>query len=375
MLFHNTPYVVGTLLGILLAFNATAFAQDTRAPFLFGLTLQGLPITQEQIRSEETAMGIPVRMVTLYLQWPATPQEGFFPQKSLEAIRKLGAVPCLTWEPMFHDQGRERMVSAEAILQGKYDPYLRAFAQSAADWGYPCILRFAHEMNLARYHWGTSRQEYGPESPRLYRKIFRYVVDVFREQGAENVLFAFCPNAESVPNASHDPAAAWNTIAAYYPGHEYVQVFGVDGYNWGRTQKKQTHGWTSTWRSFRDIFVPALRELRGIHDQKPLIIFETGSVRDGGDRDQWLVNGLQVAQEWGIQGLSWFQVDKEVNWRLEWGDIPQAGPLLRQLTAPAWPWMEGLTAGKTKMPREMEQPTHTCPDRASSPENRGGSSE
>ena len=99
------------------------------------------------------------------------------------------------------------------------------------------------------------------------------------------------------------------------------------------------------------------------------------SARDGGDRDQWLVNGLQVAQEWGIQGLSWFQVDKEVNWRLEWGDIPESGPLLRQLTAPAWPWMEGLTAGKTKMPREMKQPTHTCPDRASSPENRGGSSE
>ncbi|MGM0644927.1 MAG: glycoside hydrolase family 26 protein [Thermodesulfobacteriota bacterium] len=375
MLFHNIPYVVAPLLGILLALNTTAFAQDSRASFLFGLTLQGLPLTQEQIRSEEAILGVPARMVTFYLQWPPTPQKGFFPQKSLDAIRKFGAVPCLTWEPMFHEQGRERMVPAEAILQGKYDPYLRAFAQSAADWDHPFILRFAHEMNLARYHWGTSRQEYGPESPHLYRKIFRYVVNIFREQGADNVLFAFCPNAESVPNANQDPAAAWNTIAAYYPGDEYVQVFGVDGYNWGRTQNKQTHGWTSSWRSFRDIFVPALRQLREIHDQKPLVIFETGSAREGGDRDQWLGNGLKVAQEWGIQGLSWFQVDKEVNWRLEWGDIPQSGPRLRQLTAPGWPWMAALTAEKTNSTHQAVQPTHTCPDKASSPGHGGGNSE
>lgn len=310
-------------------------ARANQTGFLFGLTLQGLPVTQEQILRQEAIVGVPVRLITFYLQWPSKPEHGIFPAPSLKAIQALGALPCVTWEPMYYDQKGEHMIPAHSITTGAYDPYLISFAQKSVAWGHPFILRLAHEMNIQRYHWGTAQDEYGPQSPALYRRMFRHVVSVFQEQGADNVVFAFCPNAESVPNTSYEPTAGWNTISAYYPGDEYVQVLGIDGYNWGTTQTRKEHGWTSSWQSLTDIFAPAVRELRKISEHKPLIVFETGSARQGGVRDEWLKQGLEKIGDWNIQGMCWFQVDKEVNWSLQWADIPKAGPRLRQLTSPA----------------------------------------
>ncbi len=311
--------------------------------FLFGLTVHGLPVTQDQILDQEAEVKIPVRLVTFYLQWPHRPDHGNFPASSLRAIHALGAVPCLTWEPMYYSPSSgERMISARSILQGDYDPYLISFARKAANWGHSFILRLAHEMNIKRYHWGTTKEGYGPQSPSLYRQMFRHVISIFRKQGADNVLFAFCPNAESVPNTSYDPSAAWNTISAYYPGNEYVQILGVDGYNWGTTQTREKHGWTSSWQSFEDIFAQAVAKLRNLNADKPLIVFETASASQGGDREKWLRQGLDVLMDWNISGLCWFQVDKEVNWRLWWADIPLAGPRLRRLSSPAWEWLSEM---------------------------------
>ncbi|RZB30411.1 MAG: hypothetical protein SRB1_02691 [Desulfobacteraceae bacterium Eth-SRB1] len=67
------------------------------------------------------------------------------------------------------------------------------------------MIRFAHEMNIERYHWGMGKTDYGPQSPTVYKKIFHYVVTIFRNMDVKNVLWVFCPNAESVPNTSYDP--------------------------------------------------------------------------------------------------------------------------------------------------------------------------
>lgn len=327
-------YSISMLVIIFLLTAAPAWGHKNPSGLLFGLTLHGLPVSKQDILEHEAAIGVPVRLITFYVQWPKDPNQFFFPDRSLNAIHDLGALACVTWEPMYHDQSGEHMVSARSITHGHYDPYLVFFAQRAAEWGHPFILRFAHEMNIQRYHWGTAESDYGPQSPRLYKQMFQHVVSVFREQGANNVLFAFCPNAESVPNASYDPAAAWNTISAYYPGDEHVHILGIDGYNWGTTRTREEHGWTSSWQSFTGIFAPAVAELREINRDKPILVFETGSAKDGGNRDQWLLAGLESVQDWGIQGLSWFQVDKEVDWSLEQEDIPRSGPLLRRMTSP-----------------------------------------
>jgi mannan endo-1,4-beta-mannosidase len=147
--------------------------------------------------------------------------------------------------------------------------------------------------------------------------MFRYVVDLFRRDGAENVKWIFCPNAESVPNLSSDSGASWNTPESYFPGEDVVDVLGMDGYNWGDAKTKSKDGWLSRWQSFREIFEPLYVCLKRIAPVKPVIVFETASVTSGGDRTVWLREAMAAASAWDLRGVCWFQVEKEVDWRLE----------------------------------------------------------
>src|SRR6056297_2572877 len=269
MIGCKSLYIFIFLLLLITGFSNICFVSISKAndfaekdDLFFGIAVPGIDFDKQQFHSWESQVGIPLQMINFFLQWPKDPEKGHFPYSTLRSIRAFGAIPCLTWEPMFYDQGKERMVSWRSIVEGKYDRYIRFFAQEARDWGYPFLLRFAHEMNLQRYHWGTRKEDYGPKSPQHYQEMFRYVVSKFRQEGADNAFFVFCPNAESVPNPNYDPSAGWNKAADYYPGDEYVQVLGMDGYNWGTTQTVEEDGWKSHWQSFEDIFRPLYHQLR-----------------------------------------------------------------------------------------------------------------
>ncbi|MFC1461580.1 glycosyl hydrolase [Verrucomicrobiota bacterium] len=190
---------------------------ETTGPY-FGFVLDGYPITAQKLTDLKTKTGMYGDFIVFYLQWPAPERtnEAEFPRDTVERIWSVGAMPCLTWEPMYLAKGQEVIVPASEITGGRYDEFIRAFARQAADWGKPLLVRFAHEMNLQRYHWGTSKEKYGPESPALYSAMFRHVVDVAREAGGSNLVWVFCPNAESVPNSAYDSNATWN--AAPRPG-------------------------------------------------------------------------------------------------------------------------------------------------------------
>ena len=280
----------------------------------FGLVVEGCPVTGTALSQAGKGIPWPVTMVVFFVQWSTDPA-GSFPARSVEAIQGAGSVPVITWEPMTLEAGEERAVDADDILSGKWDGYIDAFARAARENRERIILRFAHEMNLARYHWGGSADAFGPDSPARYKAMFRHVRDRFRRAGADNVLFAFCPNAESLPHPVRDKAD-WNTAAAYYPGDDAVDVLGMDGYNWGTTFTLAKDGWDSRFTSFADLFGPLREELRALASGKPLVVFETASVSQGGDKAAWIGDAAETANRWGLAGLCWFQVDKERDWRL-----------------------------------------------------------
>lgn len=287
------------------------------SPLLLGVTADGYPITVDRLVRIEKEMPCRFHLVVFFLQWPKPGTDGPFPTESLDAIWNTGRLPCITWEPFFIADGKERAVSIHRILDGSCDRYLFSFAAAAREWRKPLIIRLAHEMNLSRYHWGGPPEAYGPESPGVYRALFRYVRGTFDRVGADNILWAFCPNAESIPNPGFAPFAPWNRAGAYYPGHDVVDLLGMDGYNWGTTQTLEKHGWQSRWRTFRDIFTPLYKELTGLAPDKPVLVFETASAEDGGSKAQWVTGMLETAGEWRLLGVSWFQVDKEIDWRLK----------------------------------------------------------
>jgi hypothetical protein len=340
-------YWLVTCLSVILLFPSLPGAESPdcgSGNLFFGVALDGLPITGERMKTVKEDLGASLGIVVFFLQWPPiTLQEcQYFPRESLDVIWNEGAIPCLTWEPMYYTDGREIMVPYQAILNGAYDPYLLRFAKQAASWKRPLMIRFAHEMNIERYHWGTKKSCYGPESPHIYRCMFRYVVGMFQKAGAQNVLWVFCPNSESVPNASYDPAASWNRIECYYPGDKYVEILGIDGYNWGTTQTKAKNGWDSQWKEFARIFHPAWKKLRQLAPDKSIFVFETASVNQGGDKVLWLRNAFETARAWKLTGLVWFQVEKEYDWRINREERVSLKDMLEAATCSPHQWIEGL---------------------------------
>jgi len=310
---HGLRLLAAPLFGAALLLAA---CEPTSPPPGFGLAVEGTPVTGAAIAEAGRDVGWPVSLVVFFLQWSAD-DAAPFPTQSVEAIQAAGAVPVITWEPMTLEGG-ERAVDADDILSGRWDGYIDAFAREARAHQGRIILRFAHEMNLGRYHWGGSAEAFGPESPERYRAMFRHVRERFRLAGADNVLFAFCPNAESLPHPVRD-GASWNTARAYYPGDDAVDVLGMDGYNWGTCFTKAKNGWDSRFTAFADLFGPLRKELRSLAPDKPLVVFETASVAQGGDKAAWIKDAVAAARRWGLAGLCWFQVDKERDWRLTAG--------------------------------------------------------
>ncbi len=282
----------------------------------WGFAVEGYPITEQDLELLQKETKIDPEMIVFYLQWPIPVHQHEPITPTLEAIWNGGAIPCLTWEPMSVIDQIETTIPYEDILDGLYDPYLFAIADDIKSWEKPLVIRFAHEMNLSRYHWGTQLADYGPESPEIYKKMFRYVVDAFKSKQVINVFWAFCPNVDSIPND------AWNVPRNYYPGDQYVDLLGMDGYNWDISSELATSRkllWTSPWRSFEQIFKPLYLQLKKIAPRKPIVVFETASVqRSGGQRKvQWIQDALEVSKKWGIKGIVWFQANKEEDWRIE----------------------------------------------------------
>ncbi|WP_221029357.1 glycoside hydrolase family 26 protein [Actomonas aquatica] len=81
--------------------------------------------------------------------------------------------------------------------------------------GFPIVFRPLHEMNGNWFWWG-SRLEGGPTT---YAQAYRILVDYIRAR-TDLVLFAWSPDK--------------SLATEYYPGDDYVDVIGIDGYGPGR---------------------------------------------------------------------------------------------------------------------------------------------
>jgi hypothetical protein len=184
-----------------------------------------------------------------------------------------------------------------------YDSTIRARARGLKNLGSPVFLRWGHEMNGNWYPWsGYANNDRGATNgPARYVAAFRHIHNIFESEGANNVLWVWSPNSESVPNSG------WNHWTKYYPGDAYVDWVGIDGYNWGSTES-----W-SMWRSFRRIFRPVYDDYAG---RKPIMIAETASVEQGGDKSRWIAGmWTQVRVHMtGIKAVVYFNVPKGHSW-------------------------------------------------------------
>ena len=174
-------------------------------------------------------------IVLSYKDWSSLP----FSSTELDAIWRRGAVPMITWEP-WTSSGRG--FPLREIAAGRFDRYLRRAAGSAAHWGKPLFVRFAHEMNGNWYPWGRGVDG---NTARDFRKAWKHVVDLFRFHGATNVRWVWSPNEDSGGNFQFGPL---------YPGDEWVDWIAMDGFNFGGSVG---------WPSFTTIFASTYERLAG----------------------------------------------------------------------------------------------------------------
>ena len=84
-------------------------------------------------------------------------------------------------------------------------------------------------------------------------------------------MWAWCPNVTDTDGGNQ-------ATMSYYPGDDYVDWTGVDGYNWGSANGE--------WQTFQQS-LPHIYPLLAAKG-KPILIGEMASTEVGGDKAAWI---------------------------------------------------------------------------------------
>jgi hypothetical protein len=118
--------------------------------------------------------------------------------------------------------------TSKDVADGTLDAYLRRAAIAYRQLATPVLIWLMPDANT-RNHPGITAL--GPTSLAAadYRTAWRHVVDVFRQEGAGNVSFAWV--IHDFPSIGAPDPNVDRAIASYYPGDRYVDWIGSDTYD------------------------------------------------------------------------------------------------------------------------------------------------
>ena len=200
-------------------------------------------------------------------------------------VAARGDIPAVDW----NNTG----VTDAAVASGQYDSWLTAQAQAMKSFGHPMFLLFDEEMNGTWYSYSPGQNG---NTAADFVAMWRHVHDVFNSVGATNVTWVWCPNIIN-------PEGGGTPYSQVYPGDAYVDWTGLNGFNWGIPNP-------GDWQSFTTIFSPSYNALLQLAPSKPIMIGETASAEEGGNKAAWITDalGTQLPQNFPqIKALLWFE--------------------------------------------------------------------
>lgn len=200
------------------------------------------------------------------------------------------------------------------IVAGDQDAYLDEFARDVRAYGRPVHIRVGHEMNG---HWMSySAGHPGGPSAEQFVAAWRRLVDRFRAAGADNARFVWSPNEDDFP------ARDGNRMEDYWPGEDYVDVAGFDGYDWASTLPRRGDGRD---RSFEEVVRGPYERLTRLTD-RPIWVCETGTTDPG--KGAWIRDMLATTAFPRLTGVVYFsedeQRDVQRDWRIDSSDAAAA---------------------------------------------------
>jgi len=305
-----------------LEFFSHARAQESIAPLrdrvLLGAYVAGLPYFEQSERAFEALerkLGTTLPILSGFVDWDYV----FGEPRDLTLAAGGNRTLLYSWEPHCDPKNEASCVTVADVAAGKYDGYFSRIAESMRAFPHTIYVRPWAEMNAEWSPWqpGSGRPRAG--TPAEFVRAWRHMRDFFRQRGIDNLKFVFNPDASDWETSSRIPEI--------WPGADYVDVLGIDGYNWGKGKP----GGPGEWREFEEIFARMYQILTELHPTAPVWICEFGSKEpsksDGGERPaprdplhkkgQWLERMLSSTAFPRLGALVHFNVHKERDFRFE----------------------------------------------------------
>ena len=222
-----------------------------------------------------------------------------FPTERVENAHARGMTPVISLEISQWGRGEDTGY-LEEVAKGEFDDFFRQWAEDAKSCGLPVFLRFGFEMNGDWFPWGSQ--------PKTFIQAWRRTFNIFKSVGCENVQWMFSPNV------LWDKRTEKKDLYNYYPGAAYVDLIGLDGYNFGDHHDK----WHE-WQSYEEVFERTIKACMKFN--KPVYISEIGCADDK-RKPAWIKDFLEkVSQDERIEGFIYFNHFNprkgEPNWRFD----------------------------------------------------------
>jgi hypothetical protein len=151
-------------------------------------------------------------------------------------------------------------IDRDLTRPSRYDGHVRDVAMMVRKVGAPMFVRIGPEFSGV---WSGY-------SPGYYPLAYRRIVEIFREEGADNAAFVWCWEASCPPDFDEQDDGAWR----WYPGDDVVDWFGLDVFGASAfSRQAPRQGQESKFDSTQRFL--AMAERHG----KPVLVSESSAVR------------------------------------------------------------------------------------------------
>lgn len=307
--------VVPMIIGLVLGSAAPAVANDktpqsttqaserARIDVEFGAFVGGMQADPRLLTRFERKTRTQAKVASYYYGFgdvfPGSIEAGFAAGGARKVLVSwdMGATRFTEWSSGRHDAYLDQIVAK--ALAYPHDLYVRPWPEMNGDWQ-----TFQPTVDGKLPHGGTYDE---------FIAAWRHVVSYTRSHGATNLKWVFNPTT--------DTYAQTTPIAKIWPGDDYVDVLGLDGFNWGKDNK-----W-GRWLSFKRIYQRQYANLTALSPTDPVWVCEFGSKEprksDGAPVDRkhskakWLRGALKHKGMPRIEVMIHFNENKERDWRIE----------------------------------------------------------
>lgn len=272
---------------------------------------------------------------------PTAPTTAYYPIPIADTLAKRGQLLMVSWgaRNLKGPAGTPVAFKSADIVAGKYDTYLHQCAKSLAAFKRPVIFALNPEFNWS----GGLNYMPGPD----FVAFWRYVVNLFRTDGATNVTWSW--HANQLGKAGNGQTTAEDRLPEFFPGVDWVDMVGFDVYNLAAARN-------STWATFDQILTGAGTTWLGntygavtrLAPGKQVVIGEFGCHTAPGDKAAWIRDALAsiptkypdiaIISYYGLNdGASHWSLDTTDGTVQAWADGILRGPYARggEFTMPA----------------------------------------